>query len=76
VQPGEVRPAVDITGYDLAIEHRTMRSVDDLAKAMGLTGISKSQISRLCQESTNVSKRSFRVLLRDCGPTCGSMRPT
>jgi len=35
VQPGEVRPAVDITGYDLAIEHHTMRSVDDLAKAMG-----------------------------------------
>ena len=26
------------------------RSVDDLAKAMGLTGISKSQVSRLCEE--------------------------
>lgn len=25
-----------------------MRSVDDLVKAMGMTGISKSQVSRLC----------------------------
>ena len=27
-----------------------MRSVDDLVKAMGMTGISKSQVSRLCGE--------------------------
>src|SRR6202011_3966884 len=26
------------------------RSVDDLVKAMGVTGISKSQVSRLCEE--------------------------
>jgi len=26
------------------------RSVDDLVKAMGMTGISKSQVSRLCGE--------------------------
>ena len=26
------------------------RSVDELVKAMGMTGISKSQVSRLCQE--------------------------
>ena len=26
------------------------RSVDDLVKALGMTGISKSQVSRLCQE--------------------------
>ena len=26
------------------------RSVDDLVKAMGMTGISKSQVSRLCRE--------------------------
>ena len=26
----------------------SMRSVDDLVKAMGMTGISKSQVSRLC----------------------------
>jgi transposase-like protein len=27
------------------------RSVDDLVKAMGLSGISKSQVSRLCEET-------------------------
>lgn len=26
------------------------RSVDDLVKAMGMSGISKSQVSRLCEE--------------------------
>jgi transposase-like protein len=26
------------------------RSVDDLVKAMGMSGISKSQLSRLCEE--------------------------
>jgi transposase-like protein len=26
------------------------RSVDELVKAMGMTGISKSQVSRLCEE--------------------------
>jgi transposase-like protein len=26
------------------------RSVDELVKAMGMTGISKSQVSRLCSE--------------------------
>ena len=28
------------------------------------------------KKSTNGSRRSFHVLLRDVGPTCGSMRPT
>jgi len=26
------------------------RSVDDLVKALGMSGISKSQVSRLCEE--------------------------
>ncbi len=30
--------------------HLDTRSVDDLVKAMGMTGISKSQVSRLCAE--------------------------
>jgi transposase-like protein len=40
------------------------RSVDDLVKAMGMSGISKSQVSRLCEEtrflnrSRGVKKRS------------------
>ena len=32
------------------IEGVSTRSVDDLAKALGMSGISKSQVSRLCQE--------------------------
>jgi putative transposase len=34
------------------------RSVDDLVKAMGMTGISKSQVSRLCTEIDERSKPS------------------
>ena len=29
------------------------RSVDELVKAMGMTGISKSRVSRLCAETTS-----------------------
>src|SRR5512134_3390701 len=32
------------------IEGVSMRSVDDLVKALGMTGVSKSQVSRLCEE--------------------------
>jgi len=32
------------------IQGISTRSVDDLVKAMGMTGVSKSQVSRLCQE--------------------------
>jgi len=32
------------------IQGVSTRSVDDLVKAMGMTGISKSQVSRLCVE--------------------------
>ena len=46
------------------------RSVDDLIKAMGMTGISKSQVSRLCEEIDE------KVRSRATGPICGSMRLT
>ena len=32
------------------IQGISTRSVDDLVKAMGVTGVSKSQVSRLCEE--------------------------
>lgn len=35
---------------DAYIQGISTRSVDDLVKAMGMSGISKSQVSRLCQE--------------------------
>jgi len=51
------------------------RSVDDLVKAMGMTGISKSQVSRLCAE---IDERVHAFLNRpiEGGRTCGSMQPT
>jgi hypothetical protein len=36
------------------------RSVDELVKAMGMTGISKSQVSRLCGERRSESGASDR----------------
>ena len=35
------------------IQGISTRSVDDLVKALGMSGISKSQVSRLCEESTS-----------------------
>lgn len=35
------------------------RRVDELVKALGMTGISKSQVSRLCHDEWQVSKRYF-----------------
>ena len=49
------------------------RSVDDLVKAIGMTGISKSEISRLCARSTSGSKPSSTARSKATGPTFGSM---
>ena len=38
---------------DAYIQGVSTRSVDDLVKAMGMSGISKSQVSRLCEEIDN-----------------------
>lgn len=35
---------------EASIHGVSMRSVDDLVQALGMTGISKSQVSRLCAE--------------------------
>ena len=52
------------------------RSVDELVKAMGMTGISKSQVSRLCSEiDGKIAAFLDRPLEGEC-PTSGSMRPT
>ena len=47
------------------------RSVDDLVKAMGMTGISKSQVSRLCEE-IDERVQAFPIgRSRVIGRTCG-----
>jgi putative transposase len=57
------------------IQGISARSVDDLVKAMGMSGISKSQVSRLCEE---IDKRVQAFLTRPTratGRTFGSTRP-
>ena len=51
------------------------RSVDELVKAMGMTGISKSQVSRLCAEIDDKIGAFLDRPLKATGPICGSMRP-
>ena len=52
------------------------RSVDDLVKAMGMTGISKSQVSRLCGEIDERCRPSSAGRSGASGPMSGSTPPT
>lgn len=52
------------------------RSVDDLVKAMGMSGISKSQVSRLCEEIDGKVKAFLERPIGATGPICGSTPPT
>jgi transposase-like protein len=49
------------------------RSVDDLVQAIGMTGISKSQVSRLCTE-IDERVQTFLSRWKAIGPTSGSTR--
>jgi len=55
------------------IQGVSTRSVDDLVKAMGGTGVSRSQVSR---RSTTRSKPSSTARWRATGPMSGSTPPT
>ncbi|GEP07916.1 IS256 family transposase [Methylobacterium oxalidis] len=52
------------------------RAVDDLVKAMGGSGVSKSQVSRLCAETDERVNAFLARPSRGRGPTCGSTPPT
>jgi transposase-like protein len=58
------------------IQGISTRSVDDLVKAMGMSGISKSQVSRLCEEIDGKVKPSSTVPSKATGPIFGSTPPT
>jgi transposase-like protein len=51
------------------------RSVDDLVKALGIDGISKSQVSRLCEDIDERVHAFWIARSRATGPICGSTRP-
>ena len=52
------------------------RSVDDLVKAMGGTGVSRSQVSRLCAEIDDKVKAFLDRPLEGDWPMSGSTPPT
>lgn len=52
------------------------RAVDDLVKAMGAGGMSKSQVSRLCVEIGERVNAFLTRSLEGAWPSCGSTRPT
>jgi len=54
------------------IQGISTRSVDDLVKAMGMSGISKSQVSRLCED---IDDREQTGLSKAIGPISGSTQP-
>jgi hypothetical protein len=54
----------------------SIRAVDDLVQAMGMSGISKSQVSRLCAEIDDKVKTFLGRQSRATGRICGSTRPT
>ena len=52
------------------------RDVDDLVRSMGMTGISRSQVSRLCAECDERSGPFSTARSRASGPTSDSTRRT
>jgi transposase-like protein len=52
------------------------RRVEDLVQAMGLGGISKSTVSKLCKEIDERVNEFLAGRSRASGPTCGWTRPT
>ncbi len=59
------------------VEGVSTRRVDDLVIAMGGTGVSKSEVSRICaQLDAEVATWRSRPLDEQPSPTCSSTRPT
>jgi len=58
------------------IQGISTRSVDDLVKALGMSGISKSQVSRLCEEIDERVKAFLDRPIEGDWPTCGSTPPS
>ena len=57
------------------IQGVSTRSVDELVQAMGMSGISKSQVSRFAARSTARSTTSSTGPWRATGPISGSTPP-
>ena len=79
--PGFLEPrrlaekAIAAVVQEAYIQGASTRSVDDLVRALGMDGLSKSQVSRLCEEIDAKVKPSLADPSRATGPTSGSTRP-
>jgi transposase-like protein len=58
------------------IQGVSIRSIDELVKAMGGTGVSRSQVRRLCEEIDDKVKAFLDQPPEGGRPTYGSTRPT
>ncbi len=58
------------------IQGISTRSVDDLVKSLGMDGISKGQISQLCEELDKNVGASSSAQSKTTGSTYGSTSPT
>ena len=80
--PGFLKPrrvaekALTAVIQEAYVQGISTRSVDELVKALGMTGISKSQVSRLCAELDERVRTSSNGRSRATGPISGSTRPT
>lgn len=61
---------------EVYVQGISTRSVDDLVKAMGMSGISKTRSAGCAKRSTARSKRSLKDSSRATGHICGSTPPT
>jgi Transposase, Mutator family len=68
--------AMLINAFHAAFEDAVVAIVDDLVKALGMSGISKSQVSRLCEEIDERVKAFLDRPIEGTGPIYGSTPPT
>lgn len=61
---------------DAYIQGISTRSADELVKAMGMSGVSKSQVSRPCEEIDERVQAFLQRPIEGTGPICGSTPPT
>jgi transposase-like protein len=62
--------------HEAYVQGISTRSVYDLVKAMGMSGTSKSQVSRLCEEIGGKEKAFLNRPLEGDWPVSGSTPPT
>lgn len=77
LEPGKtVEKALVAVIQEAWINGVSTRRVDELVQAMGMTGISKSSVSKLCKDIDERVNAFLKRPLPATGPICGSTPPT